>query len=65
MIANPSDLTAGVSEPGIASAEASPAVKRLFAGRRHPLPVVNASTIGGTAAPAGDQSPGAAADQTR
>ncbi|HBK08969.1 MAG TPA: hypothetical protein DDZ81_24450 [Acetobacteraceae bacterium] len=46
MIANPYDLREGVDAPGTMSAEAAPPVKRLFQGRRTPLPLANASQIG-------------------
>jgi hypothetical protein len=45
MVADPNDLSTGVDGSGSLSAEASPAVKRLLAGHRRPIPVINASQI--------------------
>jgi hypothetical protein len=51
MVVNPRDLVEGIGESTSAGAEAAPPVARLLAGQRHPLPNVNASTVGTTAEP--------------
>jgi hypothetical protein len=65
MVANPNDLSAGVEEPGSLSAETSPAIKRLLAGRRRALPVTNASNIGSVGAAPAEQAAGPDSDQSR
>jgi hypothetical protein len=41
MVANPRDLIAGSGESTSLGAQASPAVSRLFSGKRTPLPALN------------------------
>jgi hypothetical protein len=45
MVANPRDLVAGKGESGSAGAEAAPPVARVLAGKRYPLPALNASDV--------------------
>ncbi len=65
MVADPNDLNTGVEAPGSLSAEASPAVKRLLTGRRHPLPITSASQIGISNTPPVDQSYGSDPSQPK
>jgi hypothetical protein len=51
MVANPHDLVEGAGQGASAGAEAAPPVARLLAGKRYPLPSLNASTIDISAAP--------------
>jgi hypothetical protein len=44
MVANPHDLVEGVGQGTSAGAEAAPPVARVLAGKRYPLPELNAST---------------------
>ena len=55
MVTNPNDLTIGQESHGSVSAEAAPAVKRLLAGNRAPLPNSNAAKVGDV--PAAGQPP--------
>jgi hypothetical protein len=45
MVANPHDLVEGTGQGTSAGAEAAPPVARLLAGKRYPLPQLNASDI--------------------
>jgi hypothetical protein len=45
MVANPHDLVEGTGQGASASAEAAPPVARLLAGKRYPLPQLNASDL--------------------
>jgi hypothetical protein len=45
MVANPHDLVAGTGQDANAGAEAAPPVARVLAGKRYPLPAMNASDI--------------------
>jgi hypothetical protein len=45
IVANPHDLVEGAGQGTSAGAEAAPPVARLLAGKRYPLPSLNASTI--------------------
>jgi hypothetical protein len=60
MVANPRDLVEGTGQGGSAGAEAAPPVARVLAGKRYPLPALNASGINITAEPAqqGTANPG-------
>jgi type IV pilus biogenesis protein CpaD/CtpE len=51
MVANPHDLVEGAGQGASAGAEAAPPVARVLAGKRYPLPSLNASTIGGSSQP--------------
>jgi hypothetical protein len=56
MVVNPHDLVEGRGEPNALGAEAAPPVKRLFTGKRYPLPasdVVNFNVVNGPS----DQTP--------
>jgi hypothetical protein len=48
MIANPQDLAEGIGEHASAGGEAAAPVARLLAGKRYPLPSLNASEIATT-----------------
>jgi hypothetical protein len=45
MVTNPHDLIEGTGQGASTGAEAAPPVARLLAGKRYPLPSLNASTI--------------------
>lgn len=45
MVANPHDLVVGTGQGASAGAEAAPPVARMLAGKRRPLPALNASGI--------------------
>jgi hypothetical protein len=62
MVANPHDLVEGTGQGASAGAEAAPPVARVLAGKRYPLPALNASDINITAEPAqqGAANPGSA-----
>lgn len=45
MVAHPHDLIEGVGQGTSSGAEAAPPVARVLAGKRYPLPSLNASTI--------------------
>jgi hypothetical protein len=62
MVANPHDLVEGAGQSTSAGASAAPPVARLLAGKRYPLPSLNASTIGGSSEPPqqGPVNPGSA-----
>jgi hypothetical protein len=51
MVANPHDLVEGAGQGASAGAEAAPPVARMLAGKRYPIPVSNASTIGASVQP--------------
>ena len=51
MVANPHDLIGGTGPGTSAGAEAAPPVKRVFTGKRYPLPALNASSIDIVATP--------------
>jgi hypothetical protein len=64
MVANPHDLVAGTGETTAIGSQAAPPVSRVFAGKRYPLPLLNAADINvfteqppqqGTANPASTQ----------
>jgi hypothetical protein len=57
MVANPHDLVEGTGQSAGAGAEAAPPVARVLAGKRYPLPELNASDINIIPAP---QQPGPA-----
>lgn len=48
MVVNPADLTAGAGSATALGSEAAPPVARLLAGKRYPLPDLNAATVGVT-----------------
>jgi hypothetical protein len=52
MVANPHDLVEGTGQGASAGAVAAPPVARLLAGKRYPLPTLNASDINVTTEPA-------------
>src|ERR1700748_180690 len=52
MVANPRDLVEGTGQGASTGAAAAPPVARVIAGKRHPLPKLNASDINATAEPA-------------
>jgi hypothetical protein len=62
MVANPHDLIEGAGQGASAGAEAAPPVARLLAGKRYPLPKVDASAIGESSQPQqqGPANPGSA-----
>jgi type IV pilus biogenesis protein CpaD/CtpE len=63
MVANPHDLVEGAGQGASAGAQAAPPVARVLAGKRYPLPPVNASTFGGSVQPQqqeGSANPGSA-----
>ena len=45
MVANPADLVEGTGSPSALGSEAGPPVARLLAGKRYPLPDLNAATV--------------------
>ena len=45
MVANPADLVGGTGSTTAAGSEAAPPVARLLAGKRYPLPDLNAATV--------------------
>jgi len=45
MVANPHDLVSGTGQETNSGAEAAPPVARVLAGKRYPLPALNAATI--------------------
>jgi len=51
MVANPHDLVEGTGQDGSAGAEAAPPVARLLAGKRPPVPSMNASSIDASSQP--------------
>jgi hypothetical protein len=62
MVVNPADLAEGTGSAATAGSEAAPPVTRLLAGKRYPLPDLNAAAIGVTNEQAPQQglaSPGA------
>jgi hypothetical protein len=60
MVANPHDLVEGTGQGTSLGAEAAPPVARLLAGKRYPLPDLNAASISVFADPAqqGASNPG-------
>ncbi len=48
MVVNPADLAAGTGSAAATGSEAAPPVTRLLAGRRYPLPDLNAASVGVT-----------------
>jgi hypothetical protein len=60
MVTSPHDLIEGNGQSTSAGAEAAPPVTRLLAGKRYPLPTLNASTIDAASEsqPQGPASPG-------
>jgi hypothetical protein len=62
MVANPRDLSEGTGQGASAGAEAAPPVARVLAGKRYPLPALNASDINIVSEPAqqGAVNPGSA-----
>lgn len=61
MVANPDDLLGQSVDNTIIGAEAAPPITRLLAGKRYPLPALNATSIGGgsqQAPPPGAANPG-------
>ena len=48
MVANPADLVEGSGPAGASGKEAAPPVARLLAGKRYPLPDLNAATVSTT-----------------
>ena|SRR5690242_15448340 len=62
MVANPHDLVAGTGTDASTGAEAAPPVARMLAGKRYPLPNLNAAEIDvlNQAAPQGPANPGSA-----
>src|SRR4051794_32604921 len=51
MVVNPHDLVAGAGQGGSAGSEAAPPVARVLAGKRYPLPSMNASAVGASVQP--------------
>ncbi len=51
MVANPHDLVEGTGQGASAGAEAAPPVARVLAGKRYPLPSLNASPFGASVQP--------------
>jgi hypothetical protein len=45
MVANPHDLVEGTGEHASSGAEAAPPVARVLAGKRYPLPQLNAASV--------------------
>jgi hypothetical protein len=45
MVANPADLTEGAGSATALGREAAPPIARLLAGKRYPLPDLNAATV--------------------
>jgi len=62
MVANPHDLREGTGTGASTGAEAAPPVARMLAGKRYPLPNLNAAEIDvfNQAAPQGSANPGSA-----
>jgi hypothetical protein len=55
MVGNPADLVEGSGSGVAAGGEAAPPVARLLAGKRYPLPELNAATVNVTNEPASQQ----------
>jgi hypothetical protein len=51
MVTNPNDLVAGTGQGASAGAQAAPPVARMLAGKRYPLPALNAANINIVAEP--------------
>jgi hypothetical protein len=62
MVANPHDLVEGTGQGTSSGAEAAPPVARLLAGKRYPLPDLNAASVNVVSEPTqqGAANPGAA-----
>jgi hypothetical protein len=62
MVANPHDLVEGTGTGASTGAEAAPPVARMLAGKRYPLPNLNAAEIDvfNQASPQGSANPGSA-----
>ena len=63
MVANPHDLVEGAGTGASAGAQAAPPVARVLAGKRYPLPALNAASvdiIGNQPAPQGSPNPNTA-----
>ena len=61
MVANPHDLVEGTGQGTSSGAEAAPPVARLLAGKRYPLPDLNAASVNVVSEPTqqGTANPGA------
>ncbi|HEY7577620.1 MAG TPA: hypothetical protein VH855_08485 [Acetobacteraceae bacterium] len=55
MVVNPADLVEGTGSGVPTGGEAAPPVARLLAGKRYPLPDLNAATVNVTNEPASQQ----------